>query len=115
MHDRTLGGATRRPARGGPDAVRREGDEGDDARGRDARGRRARHGDAIREILEGGVEAGAFALEDPEVTATLLFVAMHAFDPHFHGPEPWDDERLVRVTQQLFRPASGAPDAGESG
>jgi TetR/AcrR family transcriptional repressor of nem operon len=59
--------------------------------------------DLLRELLDGGVAAGAFDVADTETTAVLLYVTMHAFDPSFHGRRPPTDDRLVRATQQLFR------------
>jgi TetR/AcrR family transcriptional repressor of nem operon len=61
---------------------------------------------ALQEMLEAGVAAGAFHVEDPETTAVLFYVTMHAFDTSFHGSHPPSDERLVRATQQLFRAAA---------
>ncbi len=62
---------------------------------------------ALRELLQDGVAAGAFRVEDPETTAVLFYVTMHAFDPNFHGSHRPTDARLVRATQQLFRRAAG--------
>jgi TetR/AcrR family transcriptional regulator, transcriptional repressor for nem operon len=62
---------------------------------------------ALRTLLEDGVAAGAFDVEDPETTAVLFYVTMHAFDTDFHGSHPPTDDRLVRATQQLFRRAAG--------
>jgi hypothetical protein len=61
----------------------------------------------LRELLDGGVAAGAFDVGDTETTAVLLYVPMHAFDPGFHGRRPPTDDRLVRATQQLFRRTAG--------
>jgi TetR/AcrR family transcriptional regulator, transcriptional repressor for nem operon len=61
---------------------------------------------ALRELLEEGVAAGAFQVDDPETTALLFYVITHAFDPGFHG-HPLSDARLVQATQQLFRRAAG--------
>ncbi len=61
----------------------------------------------LRELLDGGVAAGAFDVGDTETTAVLLYVTMHAFDPGFHGRRPPTDDRLVRATQQLFRRTAG--------
>jgi AcrR family transcriptional regulator len=61
----------------------------------------------IRDILAGGVAAGAFDVEDPETTAVLCYASMHAFDPDFHGgPQP-PDAQLVLAAKQLFRRAAG--------
>jgi TetR/AcrR family transcriptional regulator, transcriptional repressor for nem operon len=63
--------------------------------------------EAFRELLEAGVAAGAFDVEDPETTAVLFYVTMHAFDPNLHGGNPPTGARLIRSTQQLFRRAAG--------
>lgn len=63
--------------------------------------------EAVRELLDEGVAAGAFEVEDAETTAVLFYVTMHAFDPNFHGSHPPADARLLRATQQLFRRAAG--------
>jgi TetR/AcrR family transcriptional regulator, transcriptional repressor for nem operon len=62
---------------------------------------------ALCDLLEDGVAAGAFDVEDPETTAVLLYVTMHVFDPGIHGAHPPTDAQLVRATQQLFRRAAG--------
>ena len=61
----------------------------------------------LRELFDGGVAAGAFDVGDTEPTTVLLYVAMHTFDPGFHGRRPPTDDRLVRATQQLFRRTAG--------
>jgi len=65
---------------------------------------------ALRSLLEEGVSAGAYHVEDPETAAVLLYVTMHAFDPGFHGDGRADDDRLVRATKQLFRRVAGFAD-----
>jgi TetR/AcrR family transcriptional regulator, transcriptional repressor for nem operon len=62
---------------------------------------------ALRHVLEEGVAAGAFRVDDPGTTAVLLYFTMHAFDPGFHGSDPPTDEQLVRATQALFRRTAG--------
>jgi TetR/AcrR family transcriptional repressor of nem operon len=68
----------------------------------------ALHAQTFRQVLDDGVAAGAFEVEDTETTAVLFYVTMHAFDPSFHGGHPPSDTRLLRATQQLFRRAAGA-------
>jgi TetR/AcrR family transcriptional regulator, transcriptional repressor for nem operon len=58
---------------------------------------------AIQKILEDGIAAGAFHFDDPQTTASLFYMAMHAFDQKAHGPNPPSDLRLVSATKQLFR------------
>lgn len=62
---------------------------------------------ALRELLEAGVAAGAYTIADPAATAVLLYAAMHAFDPHFHGARPPTDRQLVTAAQTLFRRTAG--------
>lgn len=62
---------------------------------------------AIQGILEEGIEAGGFTLDDPETTAALFYMTMHAFDLKAHGSNPPSDERLVAATKQLFRRTAG--------
>jgi TetR/AcrR family transcriptional regulator, transcriptional repressor for nem operon len=63
--------------------------------------------DALRDLLESGVAAGVFEVGDPGSTATLLYVAMQAFDPTICGSRPPSDEKVVRATKELFRRAVG--------
>jgi AcrR family transcriptional regulator len=62
---------------------------------------------SLRQLLEDGVAAGAYRVDDPATTTILFYVTMHAFDPNFHGGHPPTDDRLVGATQQLFRRAAG--------
>jgi TetR/AcrR family transcriptional repressor of nem operon len=62
---------------------------------------------ALRQLLEEGVAAGAFHIDDPRTTAVLFYFTMHAFDPGFHGSDRPSDEELVRATQALFRRTAG--------
>ncbi len=64
-------------------------------------------GAVLRELLEAGVAAGAFHVDDPGTTAVLLYVTTHAFDANFHGRPPPTNIRLTRAIQQLFRRAAG--------
>jgi len=66
--------------------------------------------EALRELLDAGVGAGAFTVADTETTAVLFYMVMHAFDPDAHGHGPAGGP-LVRATQQLFRRTAGV--AGE--
>jgi TetR/AcrR family transcriptional repressor of nem operon len=65
---------------------------------------------ALCELLEAGVAAGAYHVDDPETTAVLFYVTMHSFDPTFHGRHPPADDRLLRATRQLFRRTAGVPE-----
>jgi TetR/AcrR family transcriptional regulator, transcriptional repressor for nem operon len=63
---------------------------------------------AIRDLLAAGNEAGAYQVDDPELTAVLLFSAAHGgYESSCHGPHRPDEARLVAATQQLFRRAAG--------
>lgn len=64
--------------------------------------------DVIRDLLLAGIEAGAYQVDDPDLTAVLLYSAMHGgYDDSCHGPERPDETTLVTVTEQLFRRAAG--------
>jgi TetR/AcrR family transcriptional regulator, transcriptional repressor for nem operon len=67
--------------------------------------------EAIGSLLQDGVAAGAFDVEDPDTTGVLLHVTMHAFDVNFHGPNPPSDAELVRAAQLLFRRTAGVSEA----
>jgi len=62
---------------------------------------------AICDVLTAGKAAGAFDVEDPELTAVLCYASMHAFDPDFRGGVQCPEAALVRAAQQLFRRAAG--------
>jgi len=62
---------------------------------------------AICDILAAGQAAGAFDIEDPELTAMLCYASMHAFAPDSHPGGERPEGRLVRAVQQLFRRAAG--------
>jgi AcrR family transcriptional regulator len=63
---------------------------------------------AIRDLLAAGAEAGAYRVDDPDLTAVLLFAAAHGgYDSSCHGPQRPDEARLVASMQQLFRRAAG--------
>lgn len=66
----------------------------------------------IVSIIEGvrrdGTAAGAFDVDDPAITATLCYSAIHgAFDASCHGNPRPDPDRYLRATQQLLRRAAG--------
>lgn len=62
---------------------------------------------ALSELLAAGVAAGAYQVEDPDTTAGLLYITMHAFDAAYHGDVITSADRLIRATQVLFRRAAG--------
>jgi TetR/AcrR family transcriptional regulator, transcriptional repressor for nem operon len=62
---------------------------------------------ALRDLLEEGIAADAFEVDDPETTATLLYVAMHAFDPTMYGGRSPSDQKIIGATKQLFRRTAG--------
>jgi TetR/AcrR family transcriptional regulator, transcriptional repressor for nem operon len=63
---------------------------------------------ALRDLLAAGVEAGAYRVDDPDMTAVLLFSAAHgAYEACCHGPGRPDEAELVAATQQLFRRSVG--------
>jgi TetR/AcrR family transcriptional regulator, transcriptional repressor for nem operon len=64
----------------------------------------------MRELLDAGVAAGAYVVDDTETTAVLFYMTMHALDLHFHGGQARAETRLVCATQQLFRRAAGIAD-----
>ncbi|HEY1916678.1 MAG TPA: TetR/AcrR family transcriptional regulator [Streptosporangiaceae bacterium] len=66
--------------------------------------------EAIRELLEAGVAADAYRIEDPATTAVIFYAIMHAFDHDMYGGSPPADDQLTRATQQLFRRAAAVPD-----
>lgn len=64
--------------------------------------------EAVRDLLAAGAEAGAFRVDDPDMTAVLLFSALHgAYDATCHGPRRPDEQQLVPAAQRLFRRAAG--------
>jgi AcrR family transcriptional regulator len=79
------------------------------------------HGDApsppaivavVRGLLADGVAAGAFSVDDVELTAVFVFSALHgAFEASCHGPDRPAEARVVRTAQQLVRRAAGVRDA----
>jgi TetR/AcrR family transcriptional repressor of nem operon len=69
--------------------------------------------EALRELLDAGVEAGAFTVADTATTAVLFYLVMHAFDPDAHGHPP-AGRPLVAATRQLFRRTAGVAGEGAS-
>lgn len=69
--------------------------------------------DSLAELVEAGVAAGAFRVDDPLLTAMLLCSALHrAFDHIWHRDEARDLDRLTAALTALFHRALGAV-AGE--
>jgi hypothetical protein len=68
---------------------------------------------AVRELLDAGVAAGAYAVADTATTVVLFHLVMHAFDPDDHGHRP-DGGRLLAATRQLFRRTAGIAGEGSS-
>jgi AcrR family transcriptional regulator len=63
---------------------------------------------AIRDLLVAGVEAGAYRVSDPDLTALLLFSTVHgAYDAVCHGSQRPEEGALVAATQELFRRVAG--------
>ncbi|TQM37842.1 TetR family transcriptional regulator [Pseudonocardia cypriaca] len=61
---------------------------------------------SLTELIDGGIEAGAFSTADPPLTAMLLCSAMHrAFDRIWHQDVPYETERLSAAVRELFRRA----------
>lgn len=72
---------------------------------------RTRLVDAIRDLLAAGVAAGAYDVADVDVSAILVYSALHgAFDPACHGPRRPDHEALLRTARQHVRRAAGLSD-----
>jgi AcrR family transcriptional regulator len=61
---------------------------------------------SLTELVEGGIDAGAFTTADPPLTAMLLCSALHlAFDRIWHQDVPYETERLAAAVRDLFRRA----------
>jgi TetR/AcrR family transcriptional repressor of nem operon len=70
--------------------------------------------DVFRDLLQAGVDAGVYQVDDVDLTAVLLYSAMHgAYDAHCHGPERPDEEALVAAILQLFRRAVALSEPAE--
>ncbi|TWF79425.1 TetR family transcriptional regulator [Pseudonocardia hierapolitana] len=75
----------------------------DDAKGIHAERDLAR---SLTDLIEGGIEAGAFDTADPPLTAMLLCSALHrAFDRIWHQDEHYEVGRLSAAVRELFRRA----------
>lgn len=62
----------------------------------------------IRRLLADGVEEQAYDIDDVELTAVLLYDAIHgAFEAGYHGERRPPRQRLIRATQQLLRRTAG--------
>jgi AcrR family transcriptional regulator len=62
--------------------------------------------DSLTDLIEGGIEAGAFTTADPPLTAMLLCSALHlAFDRIWHRDVPYEVNRLSAAVGELFRRA----------
>jgi AcrR family transcriptional regulator len=65
----------------------------------------------LGDILQAGVDAGAFAIDDVDSTAVLLYGAMHSgVDALLDEHGGTETVRLVEATQRLARRAAGVPD-----
>lgn len=65
----------------------------------------------LRDLLAAGVAAGAYAVDDIETTAILMFNMVHGvFDPIWAGSEPLDEAVLVAAARTLYRRAVGLDD-----
>jgi hypothetical protein len=61
---------------------------------------------SLTDLIEGGIEAGAFTAADPPLAAMLLCSALHrAFDRIWHQEVPYETERLSVAVRELFRRA----------
>jgi hypothetical protein len=61
---------------------------------------------SLTDLIEGGIDAGAFRAADPPLTAMLLCSALHlAFDRIWHQDVPYETERLSTGVRELFRRA----------
>jgi AcrR family transcriptional regulator len=61
---------------------------------------------SLTDVIEGGIEAGAFDTADPPLTAMLLCSALHlAFDRVWHQDVPYETDRLSAGVRELFRRA----------
>lgn len=65
----------------------------------------------LADLLAEGTAAGAYHVSDPQPTGVLLYAAMHAFDPGFHGMNPPHDDQLITAAQELFRRTAGILDS----
>ncbi len=68
--------------------------------------------EAIAELLTDGAAAGAYRIGEPLALATLLYAALHAFDPTFAPGGP--SLELLPAARSLFRRAVGLADRGDT-
>jgi AcrR family transcriptional regulator len=62
--------------------------------------------DSLTDLIQAGIEAGAFAAADPSLTAMLLCSALHrAFDRIWHVDEHYEADRLSAAVRELFHRA----------
>lgn len=118
---------------GGYDGYDGTDDDDSDRHGDDRHPPHARLSRTLSALLRDGVSAGAYRVEDPEMTAGLLYIALHAFDPAYLGGGAGGgtdggtdggadggtdggsgdegqadiDARLIGAAQTLFRRAAG--------
>lgn len=64
--------------------------------------------DVFRNLIDEGVAAGAFEVDDPGLTAMLLFNTLHGvYNPIWSGSAVPDDAALVAAARTIFRRALG--------
>ncbi|MDQ7909884.1 hypothetical protein RB614_35845 [Phytohabitans sp. ZYX-F-186] len=64
---------------------------------------------SLTDLITGGIAAGAYHVDDPELTAALLCSALHrAFDRVWHRDGMDDAARLTSAARQLFHRAVGS-------
>jgi AcrR family transcriptional regulator len=62
----------------------------------------------FRDLLAGGVAAGAYDVDDVDATAMLLFNTVHGvFNPIWIGTAPLDEGRLTAAARTLYRRTVG--------
>lgn len=65
---------------------------------------------SLTDLITDGIAAGAYHVDDAELTAALLCGAVHrAFDRIWHREEMDDTPRLIAAARQLFHRAVGVP------
>lgn len=66
---------------------------------------------SLTRLLTAGIAAGAYDVEEPELTALLLCSALHrTFDRVWHRADLDDTPRLVTAVDRLFHRAVGIPE-----
>ncbi|WUI02907.1 TetR/AcrR family transcriptional regulator [Spirillospora sp. NBC_00431] len=66
--------------------------------------------DSLTRLLTEGVESGAFTVPDPDVTAVVLFQALHGAADHLiHAGDADLHERVVQEIRRLCRALLGPP------